>query len=947
LFDVHSYENNVQIFLYVTKTQKKSVEYSKLVISYRIYKGLLKSLFLWEVKMTEKNYRVTGMTCSACAASVQKAVAGLDGVHQANVNIASEKLYVKFDSTKTDFDTIKKAVEDAGYGLIGEQSTKTVELLIDGMTCAACSGAVERATRKLEGVQSAQVNLMTNRGTFIYDPSRIKLSEIKAAIEKAGYTPRDIAAEAAADPERERERKQARNMRIRLITAIVFSVPIFYIAMGHMFGFLKLPMPGFLDHHRYPLTFALVQFALTIPVLVAGSRFYTRGFKTLFKGAPNMDTLVAIGTGSAFLYSIFATVRIYMGDHAYTQSLYFESASVVITLVMVGKYLEARSKGKTSEAIKKLMQLRPTTAIIEKDGKELEVPLDEVAVGDIIIVKPGSSFPVDGQVYEGISTADESMLTGESLPVEKSPGSRVTGGSINGEGLIKFKATHVGEDTALSKIIKLVEEAQGKKAPIALLADVVSGWFVPVVLLIAIVSAIGWAAAGYDFKFVLSIFVSVLVIACPCALGLATPTAIMVGTGKGAELGILIKGGEALEASHKIDAVVLDKTGTITEGKPRLTDIRLYGDITEEQALFLCASAERGSEHPIAKAVVQEAENRGMKPDNPSSFTAVPGRGIDAVISGQRVLVGNLKLMNENDIDTQIATADAGALAASGRTLLYVAADGKLHALMAASDTVKQSSAEAIFRLRSMGLDIYMITGDNRNTAQAIAKEVGIQHILSDVLPADKAREIKRLQDSGKRVAMVGDGINDAPALVQADVGMAIGTGTDVAVESADVVLMGGDLNEVATAIALSKATIRNIKQNLFWAFIYNTIGIPFAAGVFYIFGGPLLSPVFAGAAMAFSSVSVVTNALRLRRFKIKQNPGGLSMQKVTLNVEGMSCQHCENRVKKAVGELAGVSSVDVDLKKKTVTVEFDPGMATEGNFKTAIEEQGYEVIGT
>lgn len=819
--------------------------------------------------MTEKIYKVTGMTCSACASRVRKAVSGLDGVHEASVNLATEKLYVKFDENKTDYDAIKKTVENAGYGLIDEKSEKTVELLIDGMTCAACSAAVERVTKKLDGVLSVGVNLMTGRGTFIYEPSRVKLSEIKAAIEKAGYTPREIEDEISADPEREREKKQTRSMRIKLITAVIFCVPILYIAMGHMLG-LGLPMPVFLNHHRFPLTFALVQLVLTVPILISGSRFFTRGFKSLFKGAPNMDTLVAIGTGSAFLYSIFATVRIYLGDHGYTQSLYFESAAVVITLVMVGKYLEAKSKGKTSEAIKKLMQLRPATAIIEKDGRELEVPLDEVSVGDIIVVRPGSSFPVDGEVYEGISTADESMLTGESLPVEKYPGSRVTGGSINGEGLIKFKATHVGDETALSKIIRLVEEAQGKKAPIALLADVVSGWFVPAVLLIAVISAAGWAIAGYDFKFVLSIFVAVLVIACPCALGLATPTAIMVGTGKGAELGILIKGGEALETSHKIDTVVLDKTGTITEGKPRLTDIRTYGEITEEQALFLCASAERGSEHPIARAIVQEAENRGMELENPASFAAVPGRGIDAVISGRRVLAGNLKLMNENSVDVRAAAGDAEALANSGRTLLYVAADGKLCALMAASDTVKQSSAQAISRLRAMGLDIYMITGDNRNTAEVIAKEVGIENVLSDVLPADKAGEIKRLQDSGKRVAMVGDGINDAPALVQADVGMAIGTGTDVAVESADVVLMGGDLNEVPAAIALSRATIRNIKQNLFWAFIYNTIGIPFAAGVFHIFGGPLLSPVFAGAAMAFSSVSVVTNALRLRRFKIK-----------------------------------------------------------------------------
>jgi Cu+-exporting ATPase len=593
-----------------------------------------------------------------------------------------------------------------------------------------------------------------------------------------------------------------------------------------------------------------------------------------------MDSLVAIGTGSAFLFSLFATVRIYLGDISFTESLYFESAAVVITLVMLGKYFEAVSRGKTSDAIKKLMQLRPTTATIEKEGAELEIPLDEVAVGDIVVVRPGASYPVDGIVIDGISSADESMLTGESLPVEKSPGSEITGGSINGEGLLKFRATRVGSDTALSKIIKLVEEAQGKKAPIAKMADIVSGWFVPVVLGIAVVASSAWALAGKDFNFVLTVFVSVLVIACPCALGLATPTAIMVGTGKGAELGILIKGGEALETTHKINTVVLDKTGTITEGRPKLTDIKLYGGMDENAALSLAASAERGSEHPIARAIVEDAAAKGLGLENPGSFRAVPGRGIDAVVGGVRVLVGNLKLMDENGVDTSVAQKDAEALARIGRTLMYVAAGsvadssagfkGKLAALIAAADTVKTSSRAAIAGLKKLGIDVWMITGDNRNTALAIAKEVQIENILSGVLPQDKAGEVKRLQDEGRKVAMVGDGINDAPALVQADIGFAIGTGTDVAVESADIVLMRGDLNEVPAAIALSRATIRNIKQNLFWAFIYNLIGIPFAAGIVYLFGGPLLSPVFAGAAMAFSSVSVVTNALRLRRFKVR-----------------------------------------------------------------------------
>jgi Cu+-exporting ATPase len=821
--------------------------------------------------MAEKSYQVTGMTCGACAAHVQKAVSKLDGVETCEVNIATEKLNLKYDTNKQDFESIKKAVVNAGYGLAPELHTKKIELLIEGMSCAACSAAVERTVRKLDGVLSAEVNLTTNRGAFEYDPSKIKLSELKASIEKAGYTPREIEGEKTRDIEAERRVREIWNMRIRLMIAAVFSLPVLYIAMSHMFPRLGLPIPYFMGSHDFPLVFALVQLFFTVPVIIAGSRFYTRGFKTLLKGAPNMDTLIAIGTGSAFLYSVFATVKISLGSFDFAQSLYFESAAVVITLVMLGKYLEAASKGKTSEAIKKLMQLKPATAIVEKEGRELEVPLDEISVGDTVIVRPGSAFPVDGMVIEGISTADESMLTGESLPVEKQLGSEVTGGSINGEGLLKFRATRIGSDTALSKIIKLVEDAQGKKAPIAKLADTVSGWFVPVVIGIALLSAIAWALAGEDFNFVLTIFVSILVIACPCALGLATPTAIMVGTGKGAELGILIKGGEALETTHKINAVVLDKTGTITEGKPKLTDIKTYGGMSESEALELCASAERGSEHPIARAIVEGAEKKKIPLVNPDRFRAVPGRGIDALISGKRILAGNLKLMDENNIDASAASHDAEVFAESGRTLMYVAVDGKLTALMAAADTVKASSAAAIGKLKKLGISVYMITGDNKNTANFIAKEVGIEHVLSDVMPQDKAGEVKRLQASGKAVAMVGDGINDAPALVQADVGMAIGTGTDVAVESADVVLMRGDLNEVPAAIALSRATIRNIKQNLFWAFIYNLIGIPFAAGIVYLFGGPLLSPIFAGAAMAFSSVSVVTNALRLKGFKVEK----------------------------------------------------------------------------
>ena len=831
--------------------------------------------------MLEKTYRVTNMTCSACSAAVQRAVSRLDGVSSCEVNIATEKMTVLFDETKLGFPDLQKAVERAGYGLIEEQTSKAVELAIEGMTCSACSAAVERSTKKLQGVLSAEVNLATNRGTFVYEPSIIKLSEIKAAIEKAGYTPRDIEGEKSRDLQQERLDKDVRNMRHRLIVAAIFSVPVLfisivlasvdiYVPVSEAILRLNLPIAYLADPSHIPFFIAFIQFLLTIPVVLAGSRFFTVGFKTLSKGSPNMDTLVAIGTGSAFLYGIFAIVNIYLGDLSFVESLYFETTAVVITLVMLGKYFESVTKGKTSEAIKKLMNLKPKTAVIIKDGKELEVPLDEVSVNDIVLVRPGSTIPVDGLIIEGLSSIDESMLTGESLPIEKQPGSDVTGGSINIDGLIKFQALHVGADTALSKIIKLVEEAQGKKAPIAKLADIISGYFVPVVLGIAFLSAAAWAISGKDFNFVLTIFVSILVIACPCALGLATPTAIMVGTGKGAELGIIIKGGQALETTHKINTVVFDKTGTITEGKPVLTDILLYADVAENDALMLCASAERGSEHPIAKAIVDSAKIRNLTLLDPLGFKAVPGRGIDATVGGKRVLAGNIKFMNENSIDISAAENDAKTLSSSGRTLMYVALDGNLAALMAAADTVRPTSRQAVKKLKDMGIKVIMITGDNQNTANVIAQQVGIEFVLSDVLPQDKASEVKKLQDSGNKVAMVGDGINDAPALVQADVGMAIGTGTDVAVESADVVLMRGDLKQVPTVIALSRATIRNIKQNLFWAFFYNLLGIPIAAGALYLLGGPLLNPMFSGAAMALSSVSVVSNALRLKRFKVK-----------------------------------------------------------------------------
>lgn len=816
--------------------------------------------------MQNRIYKITGMSCASCAAHVQKEVSKLNGVESADVNISTEKLHVRFNEESIDFSDIKKAVINAGYGI--EDNSRRITLSVEGMTCASCAAAVERALNSLTGVKYVSVNLATNRAAIEYDAAEVSAAQIKKAISDVGYTPHTE--DTGRDEQEQHRAKMLRNMRIRVIVACVFAVPELYIGMSHMLPFLGLPLPMFLDHHMFPLNFAVVQLALTIPILIAGSHFYIIGFKMLLKRAPNMDSLVAIGTGSAFLYSVYALARIFFGDVAFVDSLYFETATVVLTLVMLGKYLEAVSKGKTSDAIKKLMRLAPKTATVLRDGNELEVSIDDVVVGDIVLVRPGASIPVDGTVTDGISSVDESMLTGESLPVEKHPGSLVTGGSINGEGLLKFKVSKVGEDTALSQIIKLVEDAQSNKAPIAQIADKVSGYFVPVVIFIAVFAGIGWALSGMEFDFVLTRFVTVLVIACPCALGLATPTAIMVGTGKGAELGILIKGGEALEAAHSIRTVVLDKTGTLTEGKPALTDIVSYGAFDETALLLLAASAEKGSEHPVAQAIVQGAISRGLSPKEPESFKAVPGRGIDAIVNGTHVLAGNLKLMSENGIDTQPAQNDAKKLSYKGRTLMYIAADGQLAGLMAAADALKPTSREAVSRLMRMGVDVVMITGDNQSTADAIAKDAGISQVLAEVLPQNKAAQIQKLQQGGKRVAMVGDGINDAPALAAADVGLAIGTGTDVAVESADIVLMRGDLNEVPAAIALSRATLRNIKQNLFWAFIYNTAGIPFAAGVFYIFGGPLLNPIFAGAAMALSSVSVVANALRLKRFKMK-----------------------------------------------------------------------------
>ena len=731
-----------------------------------------------------------------------------------------------------------------------------------GMTCSACASRVERVTRKLEGVKDASVNFATEKLTVTVEKNKISYEKLKTTIDKAGYR---LVEEINLKTET-KEVSESRRLFNRFIISLVFTVPLLIISMGHMIG---MPLLSIINPKINPLNFALVQFVLTLIVMITGYKFYKIGIKNLFKLAPNMDSLISVSTLAAFIYGIFAIYKIIIGDnpHDYAMHLYFESIATILTLITLGKYLEAVSKGKTSEAIKKLMGLAPKVATVIRDNKEMQVSIEDVEISDIVIVKPGEKIPVDGEVIEGITSVDESMLTGESIPVEKVTGSTVIGASINKNGFIKYKATKVGQDTALAQIIKLVEDAQGSKAPIAKIADVMSAYFVPVVISLAIISSVSWLIAGESFIFSLTIFISVLVIACPCALGLATPTAIMVGTGKGAENGILIKGGEALETTHKIDTIVFDKTGTITEGKPKVTDI-ITNSISEEELLILAASSEKGSEHPLGEAILNEGRNKNLKLKKIDKFNAIAGQGIDVVIENKNILLGNRKLMIDQNIDITIFNDKVEDLSNQGKTPMYIAINKEIKGIIAVADVVKVSSKKAIETLHKMGIKTVMITGDNENTAKAIAKEVGIDNVLAEVLPKDKAKSIKKLQDENKKVAMVGDGINDAPALAKADIGIAIGSGSDVAIESADIVLIRSDLMDVSKAIKLSKATIRNIKQNLFWAFAYNVLGIPVAMGVLHIFGGPLLNPMIAAAAMSLRSISVLLNALRLKNFK-------------------------------------------------------------------------------
>ena len=869
---------------------------------------------------------------------------------------------------------------------------------ITGMSCAACSARIEKGISGMEGMQQCSVNLLKNSMTVSYDEAELDSGKIIHQVEDIGYGTslhqtqgskttgrgKNGATDAAA--------AAAKQMKQRLIVSLVFTIPLFYISMGHMAGW---PLPSWLLGARNHMIFAFTQFLLVLPVLIAGGHYFKNGLKNLWHRSPNMDSLIALGSGAAFVYGIYAIYKIAWGFsiedmdmvETFGMNLYFESSAMILTLITLGKFMEARAKSKTSEAITKLMDLAPKTAKVLRNGQEEEISVDDVQNGDILVVRDGDTVPVDGKITEGFASVDESAITGESLPVDKQTGDPVTGGTINRTGYFQMEATAVGEHTTLSKIIQLVDDATSSKAPIAKLADRVSSVFVPVVITIALLAAILWLLAGQSFEFALSVAISVLVISCPCALGLATPTAIMVGTGRGAAKGILIKSAEALEITHSIDTVVLDKTGTVTQGKPVVTDVialeadgKTAGENTQAytELLQLAFSLEKMSSHPLAEAIVKKAEACSAAFQEVSDYEMIPGQGIAGTIDKARCLAGNRKLMETNRIDISVAAGLQEKLADEGKTPLYFAQGGKFLGVIAAADVVKPTSREAIARLQEMGMDVIMLTGDNARTAEAIKKQVGIKTVIADVLPQDKEEKVRQLQEQGHKVAMVGDGINDAPALARADVGIAIGAGTDVAIESADIVLMKSDLMDAASAVSLSRAVMRNIKQNLFWAFFYNAIGIPVAAGVLYPAFHILLNPMIGAAAMSFSSVSVVSNALRLRFFtpKWKQESGTADLQttgnggmmeqstaaaeiadriaqndeskgettmKKTIKIEGMMCQHCVKAATKALENVAGVTAVTVSLEDKQAVVE---GTATDEALTAAIVDAGYEVKG-
>ena len=851
---------------------------------------------------------------------------------------------------------------------------------VTGMSCAACSSRVEKAVSGQNGVRQVSVNLLKNSMVVEYDESALSSAQIVAAVEQAGYGASPHEKPGAAAPAAQSGKQGGlsaaqeayRGMKRRLTLSLVFTVPLFYLSMGHMMGW---PLPECFLGMENAMTFAFTQFLLLIPIVFLNRQYYIGGCKALIQRAPNMDSLIALGSGAAILYGIYAIYRIGIGFgqmdmdtvHAYMMELYFESAGTILTLITMGKTMEARAKGKTSDAITKLMDLAPKTATVERDGAERVISAAEVQPGEVLIVKAGESVPVDGVVLEGASAVDESALTGESIPVEKQVGDTVIGATINKSGYFKMRATKVGDDTTLSQIVRLVDEATSSKAPIAKLADKVSGVFVPVVITIAVIATAVWLLTGHSVEFSLSIGISVLVISCPCALGLATPTAIMVGTGRGAVNGILIKSAEALETTHSVTTVVLDKTGTITQGKPVVTDV-VDGGIGRDKLLSVAASLEKLSEHPLSEAIVAEAEKESLTFLSVDKFEQIPGQGIRGEVEGQLCLAGNRRMMEANHIEGSALLAQGEALAEDGKTPLYFALDGKLIGLIAVADIVKPTSAQAIAELSNMGIEVVMLTGDNAKTAEAIRRQVGVDRVVAEVLPQDKEREIRRLQEGGKKVAMVGDGINDAPALARADVGIAIGAGTDIAIESADIVLMRSDLLDVSTAVQLSRAVIRNIKQNLFWAFFYNAIGIPIAAGVFYPAFHLKMNPMLGALAMSFSSVFVVSNALRLRWFKAKhaaahtapspsdggaeittnqmtanEEKGETTMEKV-INIEGMACMHCVKHVQEALAAVPGVQTANVDLESKTATVSVDGSVSDEA-LKAAVDGAGYQTV--
>ncbi|MEK4244283.1 heavy metal translocating P-type ATPase [Psychrobacillus sp. FSL K6-2684] len=802
-----------------------------------------------ENNIKQTSYKITGMTCAACSARIEKVINKMEGVEEANVNLALEKSVIKYDPDKVTEEDFEKKIEALGYGVVKEKK----EFAITGMTCAACSTRIEKGLNKLEGVSSANVNLALERATVEFNPSDVTINDIIQKVEKLGYG----AIIKSEDKESVDYREEAiQKQKVKFIVSAILSLPLLWTMVGHFSFTSFIYMPEFLMN-------PWVQMVLATPVqFIIGRQFYVSAYKALRNGSANMDVLVVLGTSAAYFYSVYQAI-ITAGEH-HAANLYFETSAVLITLILLGKLFEAKAKGRSSEAIKKLMGLQAKTALVIRDGAELVIPIEEVLVGDTILVKPGEKIPVDGEVIAGNSAVDESMLTGESIPVDKVTGDSLFGSTINKNGSIKMKATKIGRDTALAQIIKVVEDAQGSKAPIQRLADKISGIFVPIVVGIAIVTFLVWflVVEPGEITPALEALIAVLVIACPCALGLATPTSIMAGSGRAAEFGILFKGGEHLETTHHIDTVVVDKTGTVTYGKPKLTDVLMEEGMKESDFLAYIGAAERQSEHPLAEAIVDGIKERGITLLEVTSFEAIPGYGVKAVVNEQEVLVGTKKLMNQNNINIAAILKRMEELEGQGKTAMLATINGKFVGMIAVADTIKESSLQAIKRLKEMNIDVMMITGDNQLTATAIGKQAGIDQVIAEVLPEGKAAEIKKLQSSGKKVAMVGDGINDAPALAVADIGMAIGTGTDVAMEAADITLIRGDLNSIADAIIMSRKTMRNIKQNLFWAFAYNTLGIPIAAV-------GLLAPWVAGAAMAFSSVSVVLNALRLQRVKL------------------------------------------------------------------------------